>query len=81
MGKNSKLLVMVQKRIIREFPGDRARMRHISHHPNSCSVRKRNTIDFLFFQKTEKRIYFDFGVNYETQKQSCEHVNLNNRKS
>lgn len=38
------------------------RMRHISHYPQSCSLRKGNTNYFLF--RFLRRIYFDFRVNY-----------------
>ena len=40
--------------------GDRARMRHISRHPQSCSVRKRNNTYFFVSNET----YFDFRVSY-----------------
>ena len=73
---------------------DRARMRHISHHPKSSSVRKRNTTSFLFpfyfrvnyfHNEVEWPIKTGFVIKilniYEMQKQSCEHVKLHNRKS
>ena len=38
-------------------------MQHIPHHPQSCSVQKRNTT-YFFVSFPEKRTYFDFRVNY-----------------